>query len=131
MTQYLTVEEIVIMSVALIKQTSPNEQIGVKDMGLLESAAARPQAAFGGTELYPTIFLKAAAFMESLAQNHSLHNANKRTAFSATVTFLKMNGHNLRLSHDDAVQYALDVTNGALNVERSSAILEAHSKPRT
>jgi death-on-curing protein len=130
MTQYLTVEEIIIMNVALMKQTSPNEQVGVKDIGLLKSADARPQATFDGADLYPTFFLKAAALMQSLAQNHSFHNANKRTAFSATVVFLKLNGYNLKLSHDDAVQYALDVTNGVIDVERSSVILQAHSKPR-
>lgn len=131
MIQYLTVEEIMILNVALIKQTSPNEQVGVKEIGLLESAVARPQATFDGADLYPTLFLKAAALMESLAQNHSFHNANKRTAFSAAVVFLKLNRYNLTLSHDDAVQYALNVTNGVMDVERSSAILQAHSKSRT
>ncbi|BCJ87570.1 type II toxin-antitoxin system death-on-curing family toxin [Effusibacillus dendaii] len=72
MTQYLTVEEIILLNATIIKHISPKEQVGVKDLGLLESAVARPQSTFDGNSLYPTIFLNAAALMESLAQNHPI-----------------------------------------------------------
>ena len=50
---------------------------------MVDSAAARPQATFEGQELYPTVWLKAAALVESLAQNHGFVDANKRAAWLA------------------------------------------------
>ena len=45
---------------------------GVRDRGLLESAIARPFQTFGGEDLYPTVYEKAAALGESLIVNHPL-----------------------------------------------------------
>ncbi len=43
----------------------------VRDPGLLESAAARPQAAAFGADAYPDLDAKAAALLHSLARNHA------------------------------------------------------------
>ena len=56
---------------------------GIRDHGLLESAIERPNATFGGEELYPTIFLKAAALLESIVKNHPFVDGNKRTGWLA------------------------------------------------
>lgn len=45
---------------------------GARDMGLLESAIARPFQTFAGEDLYPGVFKKAAALGESLVINHPL-----------------------------------------------------------
>ena len=52
---------------------------GLRDSGLLESAIARPFQSFGGEDLYPSIFEKAAALGESLIINHPFIDGNKRT----------------------------------------------------
>ena len=57
----------------------------LRDVGLLESATARPAAAYGGEEAYPTVHLKAAALLHSLAGNHPLVDGNKRLALAATI----------------------------------------------
>ncbi len=55
---------------------------GTRDMYMLESAIARPFQNFGEIELYPTIFDKSAALLESIVKNHPFVDGNKRTDFS-------------------------------------------------
>lgn len=62
----------------------------MRDIGLLQSAIARPQATFEGRDLYGDIFAKAAALMHSLVQNHPFLDGNKRTAIGAVVIFLRL-----------------------------------------
>jgi death on curing protein len=62
---------------------------GIKDLGGLESAIARPFATFGGVYLYPTSFEKAAAIGESIIMNHPFDDGNKRTGFLAMITLLR------------------------------------------
>lgn len=131
MTHYLTKDEVILFNAVNIKKYNRGEPIGIRDEGLLGSALERPKVTFGGEELYPTIFLKAAALFESLAQNHPFQNANKRTAFTALVVFLRINGYFLKLDHDTAVQYTLDVTNKVYTIEQSAALLDRHCTPKT
>ena len=61
--KYLTSEQILFIHSRLIDSTGGTH--GIRDIGLLQSAAGRPEATFGGEDLYPDIFHKAAALMES------------------------------------------------------------------
>ncbi|MEA3377124.1 MAG: type II toxin-antitoxin system death-on-curing family toxin [Chloroflexota bacterium] len=74
---------------------------GLRDPGLLESAVPRPQASFDGEELYPDLWTKAAALMQSLIKNHPFVIGNKRTAVTATGVFLELNHHRLTASNMD------------------------------
>ncbi len=60
---------------------------GVRDLGLLEAALFRPQTGY-----YADLIEEAAAFWESLAQNHPFVDGNKRAAFACAYTFLAING---------------------------------------
>ena len=64
---------------------------GIRDIGLLESAIARPFQTFGGEDLYRTTFEKAAALAESVIINHPFVDGNKRTGMLAMVSLL-LNG---------------------------------------
>lgn len=77
----------------------------VRDVGLLDSAAARPRASAFGEDAYPTLELKAAALLHSIARNHALVDGNKRLAWLATVVFLDINGHTTDV--DDEAAFAL------------------------
>lgn len=76
--------------------TTPEQIARLPNIGLAESALAAPRAGFGDTDLYPTLFEKAAILLERLARNHPLPDANKRTAFLLTTVFLETNGSPLR-----------------------------------
>ncbi len=74
--------------------------LGLRDEGLLRSALARPQASFGGEDLYPTLFEKAAALAESLVRNHPFLDGNKRMALACLRVMLKMNGFQVIASQE-------------------------------
>lgn len=101
---------------------------GLRDKGLLESAAARPQASFGGKDLYPTIFAKSAALMHSLLKNHPFVDGNKRTALASTGIFLKLNGYKLINTHEKELEFALNVENESVSLEEIAAWLKKNSK---
>ena len=83
--EYLTVADALALHTILIKQYGGAD--GVRDMGALESALFRPQTGY-----YKDLIEEAAALLESLAINHPFIDGNKRVAFAATDTFLRING---------------------------------------
>lgn len=74
---------------------------GIRDDGLLASAAARPDQTINGADAYPTIFDKAAALFHSLVNNHAFHNGNKRTALVAAQVKLATENYWLEHSSDE------------------------------
>ena len=92
--------------------------VEVRDIGLLASAAGRPQTTVFGDDAYPTLTDKAAALMHSIARNHALVDGNKRLAWLATVVFLDLNASGTELSDDDAFTLVMDASQGRLDVER-------------
>ena len=86
----LSTEQIIAMHTRLIMKTGGSD--GVRDKGLLDSAVNSPFQSFGGYDVYPTIFEKAARLGFGLAQNHAFIDGNKRIAAHAVLTFLALNG---------------------------------------
>ena len=86
---------------------------GVRDLGLLESALARPlnRAAYGQADLAELGALYALA----IARNHPFIDGNKRTAFVALETFLLLNGAELTASDAEATVLMLDMAAGAVD----------------
>lgn len=89
----------------------------VRDVGLLDSAAARPQSSAFGEDAYPALALKAAALLHSIARNHALVDGNKRLAWLATVVLLDLNGHRPDLTRDAAFDLVMDVAEGKADVQ--------------
>lgn len=100
---------------------------GIRDMGLIESAVARPQASFGGKYLYNSFFAKVAALLQSLLKNHPFVDGNKRTALTSAGLFLKINNYKLINNHKEEVAFAIKVDNGNLSVKEISKWLKEHS----
>lgn len=125
--RYLSVEEVTAINVAMIQKYSPGEQIGIKSQPLLEAAVYRPQQSAFGEDAYPTIFEKAAALFESLGQNHPFHNANKRTAFTAMVMFLRYNGYVFKMGQKQAEDFTVSMVEHAYSFEELVGIIKAHS----
>ena len=65
---------------------------GVREMALLESAVAAPQASFGGSSPYQDLAEVAAAYLCYLCKNHPFVDGNKRAALGACIVFLCLNG---------------------------------------
>jgi death-on-curing protein len=103
----------------------------VRDIGLLESALARPQATAHGRDAYPTIHDKAAALVHSLTCNHALVDGNKRLALAGLIAFYGVNSLRLTLSNEDAYLLIVDIAEGHLDeVATIARRLKASTKPQ-
>jgi death-on-curing protein len=96
----------------------------IRDEGLLESAAMRPQTTIYGEDAYPNFEEKVASLIHSLARNHALIDGNKRIAWSAGRIFCLMNGRDLKMPIDDAEKMILDIAKGDIDVADIAAILK-------
>ncbi len=103
---------------------------GVRDSHLLESILEKPKIGFGGDSLYPTLWDKAACYMESLAKFHVFVDGNKRTALAATVRFLRLNGYRLTATNWAAEDFALFIVTKKLDVPTIAGWLKKHAKKR-
>src|SRR5699024_8863658 len=108
---YLTTNQIITINTMKIKTFSPQEQVGVKEPGLLDSALHRPKQTLFGNDAYPTIYEKAAALTDSLAKNHAFYNANKRTALATLIIFLKLNGYKWTMDVVSEQNFLVDIVN--------------------
>ena len=103
----------------------------IRDVGLLESAVARPQATAFGTDAYPDLDTKAAALVHSVARNHALVDGNKRLALAAAIVFYGLNGRRLTLTNDEAFELIMRIASGELDsVEEITAVLATATQPR-
>jgi death-on-curing protein len=103
----------------------------VRDYGLLESSAARPQATAFGGDAYPDLDVKAAALLHSLARNHALVDGNKGLALAAVIAFYGVNGRRLTLTNDEAYDLVINVAAGHLDsVDDIAAGLRAATESR-
>ena len=65
---------------------------GVRDVNLLESAVAAPQAGFGGKSPYADLVEVGAAYLFYLCKNDPFIDGNKRAALGSCIVFLRLNG---------------------------------------
>ena len=124
--QYLTAEEIVAIHDRVLEETPGS--FGVRDENLLRSIAEKPRASFGGAEQFPTLFLKAAAYLESVATCHVFVDGNKRTAITMAGVFLHINGYELDLPIDEAEQFILAAAQKRISLIEIATWLEKNSK---
>ena len=92
---------------------------GVRDVALLESAVAAPQATFGGESPFKDLAEVAAAYLFYLCRNHPFLDGNKRTALGACIVFLRLNGIEPRA--DGPEWEALTLAVAASDIDRDEA----------
>ncbi len=89
----------------------------VRDVGLLDSAVARPRSSAFGEDAYSTVSLKAAALLHSITNYHALADGNRRLAWLATTVFLDINGLTPDLSNDEAFDLVWEIASTSIDVE--------------
>lgn len=124
--KYLSAKDVLLLHSMAIDESGGSH--GLRDLGLLESAVARPQSSFGGEDLYPNIFLKAAALIHGLLRNHAFIDGNKRTSMYSAMTFLELNGYKFDAKQKEVVDFALKVENERTSVAEISKWLKEHVK---
>jgi death-on-curing protein len=99
---------------------------GVRDLGLLESVIGNAQATFDGQLLHETLFEMAAAYLYGICRNHPFVDGNKRTAASAALTFLDMNGVEVDAPEDDLYDLVIGVAEGRVSKAAVAVFFERH-----
>jgi len=104
--------------------------VQVRDAGLLEAAVTRPRASAFGAEAYPSLNLKAAALVHSVAANHALVDGNKRLALASLLAFLGLNGRRLEMTNNEAYDFIVAIASGALkDLENIAKVLDEATRP--
>lgn len=89
---------------------------GVRDLGLLESALARPQN-IGASEPEADVARMAAAYAFGIVKNHPFIDGNKRTDYVVTELFIVKNSHQLDASPTDKYLTFLSLAEGTISEE--------------
>ena len=90
---------------------------GIRDVDSLKSAVSRPFQSFEDVELYPSVFEKTAAILESLIRNHPFVDGNKRTGFLAAYALLYRNRFELVASKDKAYDFVIQVSSSSISFD--------------
>ncbi|MDE0237202.1 MAG: type II toxin-antitoxin system death-on-curing family toxin [bacterium] len=126
---YLGLDDVLAIACKVLK-LEVDALVRVTDLGLADSAIARPGASFQGEEFYPTLEAKAASLLFGLARNHAFIDGNKRIAVLATLQFLNVNGHDLNLEPaDEAFKTVVQVASGSLSVENLTGWIQDRMGP--
>ncbi|MCC4373114.1 type II toxin-antitoxin system death-on-curing family toxin [Limosilactobacillus reuteri] len=127
--KYLTEGELIEINRRIIRRAGEGS-IGVMDINGLNSVIEAPKQVFFGREAYPTIWLKAAYYLQKITKKHLFADGNKRTAFEAAKVFLILNGITLQFEGIEAGQMVLDVTNSPDSEEVMLKVAEYLKKHR-
>ena len=100
---------------------------GIRDLGSLESALARPFQSFGNDDLYPSPILKAAALLESILINHPFLDGNKRTAYTIVRLFLLSNNLDINASQDEKYNFVVATASGKNDFDSIALWLTTHT----
>ncbi len=128
MTAFLTLDEVLELHDRQIGLYGGSA--GVRDLGLLQSALAMPQASFGGVFAHADVHEMAAAYLFHLAKNHPFVDGNKRTAAFAAAVFLRMNGRPLDAPGKSYEDLVVRVAEGGANKAVAAAFFRRHARRR-
>ena len=125
--KYLYPKQVLYLYQRIIQQSGGT--VGLRDEGLLESAVYRPQASFGGQDLYPDLFSKTAALGHSIISNHPFVDGNKRVGVEAMQLMLQVNGYDLHASTEAKFEFVMEIAKGKLTEQAIADWLKRHSQP--
>jgi death-on-curing protein len=119
-TEFLDLDDVLDLARRLLGDPPP-----VRDIGLLGSAVARPQTTVFGEDAYPSLWGKAAALLQSLVNNHTLMDGNKRLGWLCTAVFLEINGPSVaHVTNDDVYDFVIWVASTNPPIESIAERLE-------
>lgn len=123
---YLTAQQVLFLHARLEAETGGSH--GVQDLSMLISAVGRPQASYDKQDLYPDMYTKAAALMDSLVRNHPFMDGNKRTGIAAASLFLLANNYRVNASNLEIENFTLEVAQSLHMIDRMADWFQSHSQ---
>jgi death-on-curing protein len=103
-------------------------RLGIRDMGLLQSALALPQAGSGGEYFHSDLCEMAAAYLFHIVQNHPFVDGNKRVGAMAAFTFLLLNGILLKAPEPAFESLVLSVAKGKSDKAAIAGFFRKHAR---
>ena len=111
--EFLDLDDVIELACRLLGDPPP-----IRDAGLLGSAVARPHTTVAFEDAYPTIWLKAAALLQSIVCNHALIDGNKRLGWLATAVFLEINDASVAAAaNDDVYDLVMGIASSSSSVD--------------
>ena len=126
---HLTVEIVREIHLEAITQFGGSD--GVRELALLESAVAAPQASFGGKSMYADLPEIAAAYLYYICRNHPFIDGNKRAALGACLVFLRLNGFTPAPDGPLWEELTLDVAASRIDRDQTTSRLRALLNPNS
>lgn len=124
--KFIDITEIVLIHDQIIEKIGGSS--GLREPGLLAAISEKPHASFGGEDLYPSLFEKAAAIFEALCNYHVFVDGNKRTAITVLEYFLHINGYVLSVSNLAKEEFTLKVAMKKFDLAEVAKWIKEHSK---
>ncbi len=97
---------------------------GIRNRSGLEAAVESPKSTFDGADLYPTVFLKAAAYAYHIAESQAFVDGNKRAALDVALTFLAINGYEIQDEQMELYDAMIAIAERKMTKEVLAALFE-------
>ena len=124
---FLTLDEVLAIHADQIRRYGGSH--GVRDVGLLGSALAMPQASFGGVHLHTSLAEMAAAYLFHVAQNHPFLDGNKRAALAAALAFIWLDDQRLAAGEDELAELVMGIAAGRVGKADAAVFIRARLHP--
>lgn len=122
---FITMDEALALHADQVRRHGGSQ--GVRDLGLLSSALALPQATFDGRYLHHGLFEMAAAYLFHIARDHPFVDGNKRAALASALVFLALNGEEIEADDDELTELVLGVAQGRVSKAEIAVFLQRHA----
>ncbi|HOY10853.1 MAG TPA: type II toxin-antitoxin system death-on-curing family toxin [Candidatus Omnitrophota bacterium] len=123
--KYLYPKQVIYLHKQIISETGGTQ--GVRDRGLLESAVYRPQASFGGRDLYPDLYSKTAVLCYFIIHNYPFVDGNKRVGYEGMRLMLRVNGYDINASPKEKFEFIMSIAKGEMNERNIAYWISTHS----
>jgi death-on-curing protein len=123
---FLTLEDVLIIHADQIDRYGGS--LGVRDIGLLESAVAMARMQFEGDFVHHDMFEMAASYLFHISKNHPFIDGNKRTALASALVFLEINNMEIEIDDDLLYEMVLDVIHNLADKKRIAEIFHSFSR---
>lgn len=125
--RFLSIDEVLDLHEQLVRRYGG--ALGLRDLGMLESAVAMPQAGFGDSYLHVDISEMAAAYLFHIVMNHPFIDGNKRTGTHAAMVFLADNGFTVEMAQSEKYDLVIGVCEGTVTKKQLAAAFREHAVP--
>jgi death-on-curing protein len=123
----LTVQDVQLIHMQIIDASGGSQ--GTRAVDRIESAVAAQNQEVFGTQLYPTVFEKAAAMVRGIVADHPFVDGNKRTGIMVGLTLLNLNGKDTSSIDDKELEdFAVKIATDHLSVADIAKWLERHTR---